>query len=158
MKRIVWSFLNIFRGYVRAIANFYDIQLNYHAEAIGRTKLIIEDFDNSKRNFIPKCTIFNTMSGDIYIGRNTGFGHGVMIITGMHMGMCEAKSSGNDFFHVPKSGRDIYIGRNCFIGTGAIILGGTNIGDYSVIGAGAVISKDVPAGSFIVGIPGQVKR
>ena len=42
------------------------------------------------------------------------------------------------------------------IGAGAIILGGLNIGQYSLIGAGTVVTKDVPKNSLIVGNPGRV--
>ena len=43
------------------------------------------------------------------------------------------------------------IGRDCFIGYGSIIMPGVKIGDGAVIGAGAVITKDVPDGAIVVG-------
>lgn len=49
-----------------------------------------------------------------------------------------------------------HIGRNCFIGVGAIVLPGVTIGDGSIIGAGAVVVKDVPPHSLVVGNPGKV--
>ena len=53
---------------------------------------------------------------------------------------------------------DTYIGRNCFIGIGAIILPGVRIGDEVVIGAGAVVTKDVPSNSVAAGNPARVIR
>jgi acetyltransferase-like isoleucine patch superfamily enzyme len=50
------------------------------------------------------------------------------------------------------------VGKNCFIGGGAIILPGVNIGDGSVVGAGSVVSKDVPAGCVVAGNPARVIR
>ena len=47
---------------------------------------------------------------------------------------------------------------NVWIGGGAIIMGGVTIGKNSVIGAGAVVAKDVPANSIAVGNPTRVIR
>ncbi len=50
------------------------------------------------------------------------------------------------------------IGDNVFIGAGARVLGGIDVGDGTVIGANAVVIKDVPAQATVVGIPGRVVR
>ncbi len=52
------------------------------------------------------------------------------------------------------------IGANCLIGMGAIVLTGAKIGANCLIGAGALIteSKEIPAGSVVVGAPGRVIR
>ena len=44
------------------------------------------------------------------------------------------------------------------IGTGATVLGGIRVGERAVIGAGAVVTRDVPAGAVVAGNPGQVIR
>lgn len=51
-----------------------------------------------------------------------------------------------------------YIGRNCFIGVRAVILPGVRIGDEVVVGAGTVVTKDVPSHSVVVGNPGRIVR
>jgi acetyltransferase-like isoleucine patch superfamily enzyme len=51
---------------------------------------------------------------------------------------------------------DTYIGKNTFIGVGAIILPGVNIGDEVIIGAGAVVTKDIPSNTIAVGNPARV--
>lgn len=51
-----------------------------------------------------------------------------------------------------------YIERGCLIGIGAIVLDGVRVGTGSIIGAGSVITKDVPPRSLVVGVPGKVLR
>lgn len=51
-----------------------------------------------------------------------------------------------------------YIEQGCLIGIGAIVLDGVRLGAGSIIGAGAVVTKDVPARSLVVGVPGKVVR
>lgn len=56
---------------------------------------------------------------------------------------------------VQKFGR-ITVGDACFIGQNAIIMPGTSIGKDCIVGAGAVVSGDIPANSLVVGNPGRV--
>ena len=44
------------------------------------------------------------------------------------------------------------------MGIGAVILNGVRIGAGSIVGAGAVVNKDVPPGSLVVGVPGKVLK
>ena len=48
------------------------------------------------------------------------------------------------------------IGKNCIIGAGACILGNIKIGDNVKIGANAVVLKDIPDNSTVVGVPGKI--
>lgn len=45
-----------------------------------------------------------------------------------------------------------------YLAFGALVLPGVTIGDYCIIGAGAVVTKDVPAGSVVAGNPARVLR
>ena len=54
--------------------------------------------------------------------------------------------------------RPIVIGRNVWIGTHAVILPGVTIGDGAIIGAGAVVTRDVAPGAVVVGIPAAPRR
>lgn len=47
------------------------------------------------------------------------------------------------------------IGHGCFIGTGSSLLGPFDVGDEAIIGSGAVVTKDVPPGAMVVGIPAK---
>lgn len=53
---------------------------------------------------------------------------------------------------------DTYIGKNCFIGVGSIILPGVRIGDEVIIGAGSVVTRDIPSNTMAVGNPATVIR
>lgn len=52
----------------------------------------------------------------------------------------------------------IHIKRNCWIGAGATILRGITIGENSVVGAGAVVTKDVPKNVIVAGNPAKIIR
>ena len=52
----------------------------------------------------------------------------------------------------------IHIGRNCWLGAGVIVVPGVTIGDNTVIGAGSVVTKDIPANVVAVGNPCHILR
>jgi acetyltransferase-like isoleucine patch superfamily enzyme len=53
---------------------------------------------------------------------------------------------------------DTRIGERCFIGAHAIVLPGVRVGDGSIVGAGSVVTRDVPAGAIVAGNPARVVR
>lgn len=53
---------------------------------------------------------------------------------------------------------DTYIGERCFIGVRALIMPGVRVGDGCIIGAGSVVTRDVPPGCIAVGNPARVVR
>lgn len=55
-------------------------------------------------------------------------------------------------------GSQVTIEEDCWLGTGAIVLPGVRIGKGSVIGAGAVVTKDIPPYSVAIGVPARVVR
>ena len=55
-------------------------------------------------------------------------------------------------------GGTITIGKNCWLGAGVIVMPGVTIGDNTVIGAGSVVTKDIPANVVAVGNPCRVVR
>ncbi len=88
----------------------------------------------------------------IYIGDHTMIGPNVVIATGGHPLLPELRQKGYQY-NAP-----VYIGKNCWIGAGAIIVPGITIGDHSVIGAGSVVTKDIPSNVLAVGNPCKVLR
>jgi acetyltransferase-like isoleucine patch superfamily enzyme len=51
-----------------------------------------------------------------------------------------------------------YIGERCFIGARSMIMPGIRVGDGSIVGAGSVVTQDVPPGSIVAGNPARVVR
>ena len=52
--------------------------------------------------------------------------------------------------------KDVHIGKNVFVGQKSFILPGVNIGDNCIIGAGSVVTKDIPSNSVAAGVPCKV--
>ena len=57
--------------------------------------------------------------------------------------------------HCTISGK-VHLKRGCDLGSNCVVLPGITVGEYSVLGAGSVITKDVPPYSVVVGVPGKV--
>jgi acetyltransferase-like isoleucine patch superfamily enzyme len=99
--------------------------------------------------------IINLRSGQVFIGEGSFLGHGVMLLTGRHNTVLQGVARHEA---VPDSGYDIRIGRGVWVASGAIVIGPCAIGDNSVIGAGAVVTGDIPPDSFMTGVPVQKIR
>jgi len=52
----------------------------------------------------------------------------------------------------------VVIGKDCWIGANSTILPGVTIGDFSVVAAGSVVTKNVPSGTMVAGNPAVVKK
>ena len=90
--------------------------------------------------------------GHIYVGDYTMFAPGVIVATAGHPILPELRET------VYQYNMPVHIGKNCWIGAGAIILPGVTIGDQVVVGAGSVVTKDLPSNVVAVGNPCQVIR
>ncbi len=88
----------------------------------------------------------------IYVGDYTMFGPNVTVATAGHPILPELREREYQY-NAP-----VHIGRNCWIGAGAIILPGITVGDNVVIGAGSVVTKDLPSNVVAVGNPCRVLR
>ena len=88
----------------------------------------------------------------IYVGDYTMIGPNVVIATAGHPILPELREKQYQY-NMP-----VHIGRNCWIGAGALIMPGVTIGDNTVIGAGSVVTRDIPANVVAVGNPCRVLR
>ena len=90
--------------------------------------------------------------GHIYIGDKVMFGPNVTIATANHPILPELREKALQYV------RDVHIGENVWIGANVVIVPGVRIGKNSVIGAGSVVTKDVPENVVAVGNPCRVLR
>jgi acetyltransferase-like isoleucine patch superfamily enzyme len=89
----------------------------------------------------------------IEIGESTLLGSGAMVVdTDFHQPTGEWEWN-DDFL---AGAKPVKIGRGVFIGARAIVLKGITIGDRAVVGAGAVVTRDVPAGGIVAGNPARL--
>ena len=90
--------------------------------------------------------------GHIYVGDKVMFGPNVTIATANHPINAELRGRGLQY------NKDVYIGENAWIGACAVIVPGVRIGKNTVIGAGSVVTKDIPDNVVAVGNPCRVLR
>lgn len=88
----------------------------------------------------------------IYVGDCTMIAPNVTIASATHPIAPELRKKGYQY-NLP-----VHIGKNCWIGAGVIILPGVTIGDNTVVGAGSVVTKDLPANVVAVGNPARILR
>lgn len=121
------------RGFIRA--PFYcDYGFNIH---IGENAFI--NFD---------CVFLDL--APIRIGDRTMLGPKVQLLTAHHPLEAAERATGKEM------GRPIVIGADCWLGGGVIVCPGVTIGDRSIIGAGAVVTHDVPSDVIAAGNPARV--
>ncbi len=88
----------------------------------------------------------------IYIGDYTMIGPNVTIATAGHPVLPELRRQGMQY-NIP-----VRIGSNCWLGAGVMVMPGVTIGDNTVIGAGSVVTRDIPANVVAAGTPCRVMR
>lgn len=88
----------------------------------------------------------------IYVGDYTMIGPNVTIATAGHPVNPELRERGMQY-NLP-----VHIGKNCWLGAGVVVLPGVTIGDHVVIGAGSIVTKDIPSNVVAVGNPCRVLR
>lgn len=125
-----------------------------------------EQYENDKFN--PEIVIGDNVSlnegchissiNAVYIGDNVLLGSRVLISDNAH-GKCSKEEIG-----IPPTKRPLYskgsviVEKNVWVGDGVVILAGVKIGEGSIIGANAVVTKSVPSNSIVAGVPAKVIR
>lgn len=120
-----------------------------HSCEVTNYNNIIFDVDDMQI-FQRRGSYFQCTNAKIIIGKGTQIAYGVGLITENH-----------DVYDIRKHqpGKDIRIGKNCWIGMNAVLLPGTTLGDHTVVGAGAVVTKSFPDGYVVIaGNPAKVIR
>jgi maltose O-acetyltransferase len=119
------------------------MQPPFHCDYGSNIKLGIRVFFNFN------CVVLDVC--EVRIGDYTLFGPGAQILTPLHP-FDAALRRKQEF------GKPIEIGADVWVGGGALILAGVRIGARAVIGAGSVVTRDVPEGVFAAGNPCRVVR
>ena len=114
-------------------------------------------FDNGKNIFIGNnftgnfnLTILDVK--EVYIGDNVMIGPNTTITTATHPITPKGRRE-----HLAQ-GKEIKIGNDVWLGANVTVLSGVTIGNNVIIGAGAVVTKDIPDNSLAVGVPARIIR
>ena len=163
----------IFEEQIKCLDRLYDFNATRPTELDKRSQMLKEMLAEVGENcyieppfhsnwggknvHLGKNVYFNfnaTMVDDthIYIGDYTMLGPNVVIATAGHPILPELREKALQY-NLP-----VHIGRNCWLGAGVLVLPGVTIGDNTVIGAGSVVTKDIPANVVAVGNPCKVLR
>ena len=97
----------------------------------------------------------------VTIGDHCNFGPNVTIVTPLHPILPDERrgivcSDGKERFLC--YAKPVSIGSDCWFGANVVVCPGVTIGDNCVIGAGSVVTRDIPANSFAAGVPARVIR
>lgn len=103
-------------------------------------------------NFFANYNFLILDVGKVYIGDNAQIAPNVSIYTAGHPIHPDSRNSGYEY------GIDVKIGNNVWIGGNTCIMPGVTIGDNVVIGAGSVVTKDIPSNTIAFGNPCKVIR
>ncbi|QRV01733.1 sugar O-acetyltransferase [Arcanobacterium phocisimile] len=103
------------------------------------------------RTFVNYDCIFLDVA-PITIGENCQIAPRVQLLTAWHPLEPTLRSEGWE------GGSPIVVGNNVWLGAGVMVLPGVRIGDNSIIGAGSVVTKDIPANTIAVGSPARVVK
>lgn len=135
-------------------ANFED----FYGHVAHRLMYVPRIFGDRNRLIVGQSVVLNdvlinTSSGKVVINDFAFLGHNVSLLTGTH-----------DYHQtelarqtaIPDDGRDIVIGQGAWLASNVTVIGPCNIGEHSVIAAGAVVTKDVPSYSVYGGIPARL--
>lgn len=164
---------DIFKEQIKCLDRLYDFNATRPTELEKRSEMLKEMFSEvgkdcyiepplhsnwgGKHIHLGNNVYFNfnaTLVDDthIYIGDCTMLGPNVVIATAGHPILPELREKALQY-NLP-----VHIGKNCWLGAGVIVLPGVTIGDNTVIGAGSVVTKDIPANVVAVGNPCKVLR
>ena len=113
------------------------------------------------RNFFANFNLTVQDDARVFIGDNCYFGPNVTLVTPIHPLLAAERNriDGPDGKpHRLCYAKPIYIGNSCWLGASVTVCPGVTIGENCVIGAGSVVTEDIPANSLAAGVPCRVIR
>ncbi len=150
----------------------YEFNLLKPSQVKEQQELIRKMFGKTKVNFCITAPFYCDYGYNIEVGENFYTNHNCVILD------CAKVTFGDNVFIAPNCGfytaghpldvdqrnegleyaYPIHVGNNVWIGANVSVLPGVTIGDNSIIGAGSVVTKDIPSGVVAVGNPCKVVR
>ncbi len=113
------------------------------------------------KNFFGNFNLTIQDDAEVTIGDRCNFGPGVTIVTPIHPLLPnernEMLTAEGEHKHLCYA-KPIHIGNDCWFGANVTVCPGVTIGDNCVIGAGSVVTKDIPSNTFAAGVPCKVIR
>lgn len=113
------------------------------------------------KNFFANFNLTIQDDATVTIGDNCNFGPGTTIVTPLHPllpdernAMLTASGEKKRFCYA----KPVKIGNNCWFGANVTVCPGITVGENCVIGAGSVVTRDIPAGTLAAGVPCRVLR
>lgn len=162
----------------------HDLNLKYNAlpeeDADERAAVLSEIIGSMKSGFIQGPVFFHygkhthigerffanfnltvQDDGEVTIGDNCSFGPNVTIVTPIHPMVASERNgmkNANGEVKMLCYAKPVHIGNDCWLGASVTVCPGVTIGDGCVIGAGSVVTRDIPPRSFAAGVPCRVIR
>ena len=113
------------------------------------------------KNFFGNFNLTVQDDAEVTIGDNCNFGPNVTIVTPVHPMLPDERramlTASGEKKHLCYA-KPVHIGNDCWFGASVTVCPGVTIGDNCVIGAGSVVTRDIPANSFAAGVPCRVIR
>lgn len=113
------------------------------------------------KNFFANFNFTVQDDAEVTIGDECNFGPNVTIVTPVHPMVAEERramlNSAGEVKHLCYA-KPVHIGSDCWFGASVTVCPGVTIGDNCVIGAGSVVTRDIPPNSFAAGVPCRVIR
>lgn len=113
------------------------------------------------KNFFANFNFTVQDDGEVTIGDDCNFGPNVTIVTPVHPMLADERramlNGAGEVRHLCYA-KPVHIGNDCWFGASVTVCPGVTIGDNCVIGAGSVVTRDIPEGSFAAGVPCRVIR
>lgn len=141
---------SFFQKILRFNTNFL---LHFTSRAITSKNIKIESDKESisvYRSFAASGSCYYQAMNGIEIGKGTIWAYGCKFLSANHS-LERGKLDGHDIHNIP-----IKIGKYVWLGASVIVLSKVKIGDYAVVGAGSVVTKDLPDYAIAVGNPAKI--
>lgn len=165
MISYLWSFFSAKKYFYNSVSIFSIWDQNTRFT----NKTLIDRFSKLKNSTIGRYSRINRncIIANADIGNFTGVSYGTQIGTGGHplnyastsiLFHKKNKLTNKWVEHIPYNAGRVTIGNDVWVGINCLILDGVSIGDGAVIGAGSIVTKDIPPYAIAAGVPAKVKK